>query len=529
MCEHNIEKHTQTEPSDVWYTKPIERFDMNSKDTIFAGILVVGSVILSALGIFGGFRAGFTIAAVILLTAITAYLKTKEIKIDVYGAVCCIISLGLSLNFSLTSNAAVRFWSFVLLALLQLIWFTSLISRDRATGDLGILKEIFSPVFRLALPNLPNAVTSLLTSRKNQTLSKILLGILPAIPILVVVIPLLMSSDAAFRGMVSLIFENMALFIVEVILGLIISVFLIAYCFSLKKKALPPIKSSGFKGLEDTAIFSFLAVLSICYLSYLFSQLAYFFSAFRGFLPPDYEFSISEYARRGFFEMTVIAAINFAIIFAILLLSRKKNEKIHVVSRAFCTFIGVFTLIIIATALSKMIFYIKSFGMTELRITTSAFMIFLAVVFIVLIVRLYVPSIKVIKTGCIVAGIILIMLGCVNVNNVIANYNYTAYKNGVLEDIDTSTLYKLGDEGVLYLAKLMNDKDATVAHFARRYLSCAYEEYYEMEYDYDDTVVGIGEKKYKGIGKFSFSRSRAYNVLNKIFEKTPKIVEYKNE
>ena len=525
MGEQNIEM----EKGYLCDAKPVERFDINTKDSVFAIIFAVISVIMSAFGIFGGFRAGFTVAAIILSASVTAYFKTKEVKTDIYALICFIFGLGLTLNFSVTSNSSVRFWSFVLFNILQLVWYVSLVSKDRAEGDLGVIKEIILPIFSLALPNLPNAIASLMAGRKNQTFGKILLGIMPAIPVLIVVIPLLMSSDEAFSGMVSLVFENIALLVFEIILGLIISIFLIAYCFSLKKKKLPEIKESNFKGLDNTPIISFLSVLAICYLSYLFSQLAYFFSAFSGFLPSGYKFSVSAYARRGFFEMSVIAAINFVIIFAVMLLSAKKNGKINLALRILCAFIGVFTLIIIATALSKMFLYIKGFGMTELRITTSVFMLFLAVVFIALMIRLYIPSVKVIKTGLITAAIALIMLGTVNVNSVIAKYNYNAYKNGTLKDIDVSTIYMLGDEGVPYLTKLIDDENGDVADWARQQISYCYEHYYEIIYNDDNQLVEVGEKKYKDIGEFSFSRNRAYKVLDSILEKDPQVANYQRE
>ncbi len=503
------------------------RFDIDKKDTVFAIIFVCCSIIMSAFGIFAGFRAGFTVATAFIMVAVTAYFKTKKIKIDIYAGICCLLSLGLAVNFSITSNSSIKFWSFIILTILLLIWFTSLVSKERAKDDLGILKEIFLPVFNLAFPNLLNALTSLLSGRKNKTLGKILLGIIPAIPVLFVVIPLLMSSDEAFSGMISLAFENMALLIFKLIVGFVISIFLIAYCFSLKKKELPKIKNCNFSGLESATVISFLSVLSVCYLSYLFSQLAYFFSAFSGFLPADFKFSLSAYARRGFFEMSVIAIINFIIIFATLLLSRKKNGKINLVSRILCTFICIFTLLIITTALSKMFLYINNFGMTELRITTSVFMVFLAVVFIALLIRLFVPSVKVLKTGFISAAIALIILGTVNVNSVIARYNYTAYKNDILNKIDVITIYELGDEGVPYLAELANDEDEDVAHLAKMQLSCCFEDYYETNYNDEFLELEIGEKKYNGLGEFSFSRSRAYKVLDKILKESPEIVDYK--
>lgn len=525
MYDNIIENDTPLEEKNL----PNTKFNINTKDIVFAIIFVFCSVLLSAFGIFGGLRAGFTVSTLLTLSAVTIYFKTKENKPDTYSVLCGLLSLGLAVNFSITSNSSVRFWSFFLLNLLLLIWFTSLTHKKSSTGDLGIIKEIFLPIFCLALPNLPNAISSLVSGRKDKTLGKIFLGIITAVPFLFVIIPLLMSSDEAFSGMISLAFRNIILLIFKLLLGIIIGIFLIAYCFSLKKKELTEIKIINFKGLESVPIISFLSVLSICYLSYLFSQLAYFFSAFSGFLPQNYTFSFSTYARRGFFEMSGIAAINFIIIFTVLLISVKKNGKINLFSRILCTFIGIFTLLIITTALSKMFLYIKHFGMTELRITTSVFMIFLAVVFIALMIRLYVPLVKVIKTGFIAASISLIILGAVNVNSVVAQYNYNAYKNGALKEIDISTIYELGDEGIPYLAKLVNDKNETVSHLAKLNLSYSVEDYYETEYIPELNSFKVGEKKYNNIDEFSFARNCAYKILDNIIEKYPQIADYKNE
>ena len=168
-------------------------------------------------------------------------------------------------------------------------------------------------------------------SRKHAFLLKFIqnLGILLAIPVLMVVIPLLISSDVAFAGFIKSLFENITLTVFKIIVGLIITPFVIAYCFALKNSERKEYTPSKFGGIDNTIVISFLSAISICYLTYLFSQLAYFFSAFKGFLPEGYEFNVSTYARRGFFEMSAIAAINFLVIFGSLLLSKKKKGKMY--------------------------------------------------------------------------------------------------------------------------------------------------------------------------------------------------------
>jgi len=267
---------------------------------------------------------------------------------------------------------------------------------------------------------------------------------------------------------------------------------------------------------------------------YLFSQLAYFFSAFKGILPTDYEFTVADYARRGFFEMCVISVINLVLVFAVLLFARKKEGKICAANKAICTFICIFTIIIIVTALSKMLLYIKSFGMTELRITTSAFMLFLAVVFVSVILRIFINGIRALRVAFVTAGCILVLLGTINVNSVVAKYNYNAYKNGLLEDIDINTIYQVGDEGIPYLVLLAKDSNSEVAESAKSELYSAITgyRYYETEFiqkSIEDLVYWdeckIIAKKYDGIGEYSIPKNKAYKCLDKYIEENPDILK----
>ena len=56
------------------------KLEINTRDIVFSIIFAVCSIVMSAFGIFGGFRAGFTVASILLLIVITIYFKTKEIK-----------------------------------------------------------------------------------------------------------------------------------------------------------------------------------------------------------------------------------------------------------------------------------------------------------------------------------------------------------------------------------------------------------------------------------------------------------------
>ena len=496
-----------------------KKFTIVRKDVMFAFIFLAVSVFMSAFGIFCGFKAGFTVSLLAVLVAVTVYLYSAKTKIKFFPLISAFLSVGVTFSFLCTSNNAVRFFSFVFVFILDLIWFLSLVSDEKEEGDLALVFNIFAPFFKGITMNLPVSVYSVFSVDKNKKLGKTMLGIAISLPVLIVVLPLLISSDAAFSGMMEMIFGDFALTFIKLVFGLTIGVFLTSYCLSLKKDSLPVSRKSDFKGFENTIIISALSVISFCYLAYLFSQLAYFFSAFRGFLPPDYRFTVSAYARRGFFEMSVIAGINFVIIFLSLLLSRKNNGKSCVAIRILSTFIGVFTLVIISTAISKMVLYISSFGMTRLRIQTSAFMICLFVVFIALILRLYFAKIPVIRVGVLTAAVILTVLGTVNMNHFAANYNYVAYKNGSLKEIDVSAMADLGVEGIPYLIKLANE-ETEVSESAKTKVCRIIQDggYMTVTKENGEYKVEFNEEKIKRLGGYSIPENKAANQLKNYVE-----------
>ena len=254
--------------------------------------------------------------------------------------------------------------------------------------------------------------------------------------------------------------------------------------------------------------------------------MAYFLSAFQGFLPEG-DITVAQYARKGFFEMCVIAVINLMLVVAAMSLAKKKEGKVGHPIKAVCSFISLFTLVIIATAISKMVLYIGSFGMTILRVTTSAFMVFLAVVFLALMLRIYIRSVNVVKTALLTAAVILLALGVCNVNALCARYNYEAWKNGTLEEIDVGAMYELGDEGVPYLVLLADCDVQEVAYDAEWDLKqiCLWD-YFEDAYDLEEPTIkelkALEERS--GISHYSLPRQQAYDALYGYLDTHPEFV-----
>lgn len=499
--------------------KPL--FELKKGDIVFAVCALIASVFSAIFGIFGGFAFGYLLSAVFMIVIFCVYF-IKDGKVRFLPIVYGLLSLANSAVFICTTNGSVRFFAVIVSLLLSLVCFDGFIN-ETVHGNRQTLGVFYSAASTIG--NIGVSLKSLFSSGdgEKKLFAKALAGLICAIPVLIVVVPLLVSSDDAFRGMMSNIFSNSFTTILKAIFGILLCMFVISYGFSLKNGRVLKTKKSKFTGIENVYIVSFLSAIGICYLLYLFSQLAYFFSAFKGFLPNG-DITYSQYARKGFFEMCIIAVINLGIVFLSIVLAKKQNGKVCHSIKAIATFIAIFTLIIITTAISKMTLYIDAYGMTVLRITTSAFMLFLAIVFIAVILRIYLNKINIVKTALIAAGCVVLILGTINVNAVCAEYNYKAYKAKKLDSIDIEALYELGDEGIPYIVKIACSKDKDNALQAQKYLAEAYlyDYFDDMQYARNFTIDDLKDKqKDKGFERFSIPKATAYEKLYKFIENNP--------
>lgn len=517
-----------TEPLPAYVPKPARPvFALDRRDRVFAALLFALSLVGLSPAIFGGFCAAFGVSFAVLFLLCTVYLRQKDVRPSAFSCVCGFLSLTSAVVFFTTSSAAVRLLTACGAAALSVVCFSALAGKPIFPGELGLAERVLRETGG-SVVQMPQSVRALLRSGKR---SKALLGILCALPVFCVVVVLLSKSDAAFEGMTSHLFADAGRVVSRLVLAVILFPFLLSLGFSLYKTPDKEKPAKERKGLDTSFIAAFLGLLSAAYLVYLFSQLAYFVSAFSGILPKGYTFSYAEYARRGFFELCGIAAINLTLLYLTLLLSRKKDGKLPVLLRVMGTFIDVFTLFLICTAMAKMILYIRQYGTTVLRLGTSAFMLFMAVVFLVLLVRFFVSKVRVLPVAAVTAAVILLVLGIGNLPGFCARYNYTHYKNGDLPTVDTAYLRKLGDEGVPYLLLLREDADKEVAENAGIELYIAVFERYEGDL-HTTYTAGVGRqtvfvpegKRYGGLYTWNLPRARAYDALDRLLRDEPEFM-----
>ncbi len=256
--------------------------------------------------------------------------------------------------------------------------------------------------------------------KKENHIGAILLGVVLTIPALIIILPLLASADAGFQLMVGGIVEyiqvHMFIILIRVVLAIPVSEYLFGLVFggihgrNADRIQTEKLQETGKKirKVSDTAVCTALFVICLIYLLFVSLQGSYLFSAFQGKIPQG--FTYSEYARRGFFELCQIGAWNLVFLGCAELFSRSGSRRHRGLGRLF-VLLSVFTLFLIGTAVSKMGMYISVYGLTVYRILPLTFMLWMAVVFMLIILRQkkVFPMIRI----CVLTGAVMFCLLCV--------------------------------------------------------------------------------------------------------------------
>ena len=177
---------------------------------------------------------------------------------------------------------------------------------------------------------------------------------------------------------------------------------------------------------------------------------------------------------------------------------------------------SVCTLVLISTAVAKMVMYINNYGLTPKRVYATWFMVFLGIVFILLILSRFIKKVKVLALSLAVFAVMLAGLALPGTNRMIAGYNVDRYLAGSIEELDYYSMTDLGIDGVpefARLAKTLSDKgiDISKSEFGED----------RTEYDLHAFLRRQGkiltrEQEKRGLFSFNLAEKAAANALKSI-------------
>ena len=504
--------------------KKENRRPASARDLVYAVIAAVSCVLTADFIFWSGTGIGVSAVSVIMYAATVIYLMKRKKHYSTYTALLNLSFVLIAVSLTFSDNSFAKFLSVCTMTAVYAATVTDMagLRRSRA-GSLYSVGDVCYTAFALTFGRIGRGTWALF-HRKGENGGRtvgrktgfVLLGVALAIPVLCIVVPLLVSSDAAFEGLLKKItFRSFWEVAGALILGLFLFILLFSQAFCAPDTKVEKREEKDGRGVDPVVTASFSVAVSVAYVLYLISQLAYFFNAFSGILQEG--FTMAQYARRGFFEMSAICVINLAVVFTVSLITRKKEGKVSAAVRLPSLFICLFSLLLIATALSKMVMYIGSYGMTQLRIYTSLFMVFLAVVFVFVILRLFVRNTPYMKAVLVSAALIIAAAGFADTDRVIASYNVNAYLDGRLPAVDMTTLENLDSDAVVpYVALLVDDSDEEVSTRAMEILTDRFYENFEIKSDNNVTV----HAEYKGdFRNFNVPRYKAKELLSKDWQK----------
>lgn len=500
-----VSQNNNTEPKKQRRLLPFEK-----KDGIFAIIILILSLFTVDSVLFSGYNLGFSVSFLLITVVCALYCRSKNEAPTLFSLFCFLSAVLTGASFTVFNDSFVTFCGTVLILILFAAGLLDISKQNsyHSTDERSIF-DIFRFWFKLPFKKVGITLSSLFAPKENKKsagLGIIFAGIFSAVPLAMIVFALLASSDAAFEAFIEKIIftDSISEVISSIIFGTGFFILFFSVIFSLAKKdakAEPSKKSNG--SLPSKAVTAFLSVISFVYILYMVSQITYFFNAFWGILPEN--FNYSNYARRGFFEMCIICFINLSII-VVTLSTVKKNDKDSVPSsvKAVSTFIAAFSFLLTVTAISKMFMYMDEHGLTRKRIITSVFMIVMLIVLIVTVLKIFLkklPSVKIIITAIAVVGLVVCFT---DIDTTVAKYNTEKYLSGEITT-DAGYMYELSDSAVPYILEIAKS-DTPLANDAKEYLKDRFVWYFSSTVEQDELDFDLQE--------YNYSRQRAKELLS---------------
>ncbi|MBP7114327.1 MAG: DUF4173 domain-containing protein [Candidatus Peribacteraceae bacterium] len=310
--------------------------------------------------------------------------------------------------------------------------------------------------------------------RHSAIVSQVVKGIVMAIPVLVVFAFLFYSADLLFAKYVSSILtldlsEETIFLIVRLV---IVTCALIGgFAWILHAAERKAVVASGKPpltiGIIEVSIF--LGAINVLFLAFILIQLVYLFGGAENITSQG--FTYAEYARKGFFELIIVAVFSFLILWKIEQSILRKEAVRH--SGIFKIFSGILVcevLLIMASAFTRLSLYEDAYGFTTLRLYSHAFIILLSVIFLILLYKIFVDAReytfahRLFLAGC----AFLVVMNLLNPDAFIARQNIRHFADNPAK-LDIYYLSMLSEDALPVTIDLLTSQDVSRIQYGRIY------------------------------------------------------------
>lgn len=508
-------------------SQPAPKRRYTAAESVFAWLcFVLGYLFIRVF--MDGFRPLGELLFVILLYALTfVVVKLENARFNAPAVISLLSGLAVSFSTVISSNGGVRFFAFAY-ALASYTYFVYTVFGNKlAKGFTNLLLvDFFKSAFILPFASFGKIFHGLIPKKGEKCgkgFLRVLIGIALAFIPCVIIIALLFY-DESFRNMFKFIdnigFDTVVEHIVSAGFGIPVAMYVYGLLISSKDKKCentPNAENCRVAGEKAkiapvATVLAAVIPISLIYVIFFISQWKYYVSGFVGALPS--ETSYAEYARRGFFQLTAVAFINFVIIALVGLLMKRDGKAAKIVQKAVSVIFSLMTLVLISTAAAKMIMYIDVYGLTPKRVYASWFICVLAVLFLLVIIKQFAQKLRLVTVSALVVTVMFAGLAFSNIDGIIARYNVERYMNGSLSEIDVVALIDCGDSAVPALADYVKWEDEKNGTDATRRPAVVYGEEYFYNICFDSSER---KQPYTLAVRFLYAKAYAYKSDNNFF------------
>lgn len=454
---------------------------------------------------------GITFPILVAITILFAvkYVKKIGLQIQKDTWIYAIGMLLLGISSFMTSNVFLIFFNLLGILLLFFIMMIHQFYRDKDWNFQTYLKNLFC-VLGTTIPSIrypflhtfENFVGK--SETKKKTATYIFSGIAIAFVLLIVIFPLLISSDRIFEMYFGKFVSHIRLgnifwiFIMTITMTITMTILCYAFFSSLCEMNMEVNTEKKMNDCNPIVGITFTSVLAFIYLIYSGIQILYLFIGIENGLPEGITYS--SYARTGFWELLFVSIINFGIVLiCVYLFTENKILKIILTIISMCTFVMIFS------AAYRMCMYVEVYHLTFLRILVLWFLFLLTLIMAGTVLSIYRKQFSLFRYITLVTACCYIVFSLARLDYWIAKYNVEHMQEIGWEDLN-HLLYGLSDDAAPVITEINWNQI--------------------LEYGYNDGTQGTIEEYFQGIKnkygdeeirKFNYSHIQALKAAEKYF------------
>jgi hypothetical protein len=315
------------------------------------------------------------------------------------------------------------------------------------------------------------------SSKRTSHFMPIVRGVIIALPVIAIFASLLSAADPIFANRFEKFIEvfnidNLPEYIFRLVYILVLAYALAGTFMHAAQKSDAQVEEkprfAPFLGFTESAIV--LGSVVILFVAFVAIQFQYFFGGQTNIHIDGYTYA--EYARKGFGELVMVAFFSLLLLLGLGAITRRDTESQRRTFSSFGVTLVALVLVMLVSAFQRLMLYETAYGFSRLRTYTHVFMIWLALLLVVVVVLEIMRRERAAGLAMVLASLgFVISLTLLNVDAFIVKQNVQREIRNAADksltqgrvDLDAQYFLDLSDDAVPALASAFQNKSLPVA------------------------------------------------------------------